>query len=182
MLAFQVAFVAGICATSRVLALWQTPEARAEDRHFVRRCSAIAVGALAVASAGWVAAIGLALNTLVDPNDATLAIGTAIMVASTIAAAGLLSRLRVNSDDEAASSATLNVGLLGLGEHVIGIIRDRPLVSCAFVAIVASFWAMVHAEATFSGALPWGIVQAAAVVIGFVLLGPTLGLRRSRAA
>ena len=39
--------------------------------------------------------------------------------------------------------------------------------------------AMSHAETTLSGAVPWGVAQAAGVVLGFVLLGPSLGLRAS---
>ena len=41
---------------------------------------------------------------------------------------------------------------------------------------------MSHAETTVTGALPWGIAQAVAVIGGFVLLGPALDLRRTRAA
>lgn len=37
--------------------------------------------------------------------------------------------------------------------------------------------AMMHAETTVSGALPWGVAQGAAVVGGYLLLGPTLELR-----
>lgn len=36
---------------------------------------------------------------------------------------------------------------------------------------------MMHAETTVSGALPWGVAQGAAVVGGYLLLGPTLELR-----
>jgi hypothetical protein len=43
--------------------------------------------------------------------------------------------------------------------------------------VVATTAAMVHAETTALDALPWGAAQAIAVVLGFVLLGPTLGLR-----
>jgi len=34
-------------------------------------------------------------------------------------------------------------------------------------------------ETTCTGALPWGIIQAATVVVAFILLGPALGLRRA---
>jgi hypothetical protein len=39
---------------------------------------------------------------------------------------------------------------------------------------------MTHAETTFTGALPWGLIQAATVVLAFLILGPALGLRRAR--
>jgi hypothetical protein len=41
---------------------------------------------------------------------------------------------------------------------------------------------MSHAETTFTGALPWGVVQAGAVLFGFFLLGPALGLREPHPA
>lgn len=43
--------------------------------------------------------------------------------------------------------------------------------------LLAAAGAMSHAETTFAAALPWGALEAAAVVAGFTVLGPQLGLR-----
>ncbi len=59
--AFQVALVAGVSSASRVAASWRAPGVRAHSRAFVRRCSILAVAALAVAALGWLATMALAL-------------------------------------------------------------------------------------------------------------------------
>jgi hypothetical protein len=40
--------------------------------------------------------------------------------------------------------------------------------------------AMARAETTVWAALPWGIAEVVAIVLGFVLLGPMLELRATR--
>ncbi len=57
---------------------------------------------------------------------------------------------------------------------------DHPVVACVTTAILAAASAMLHAETTALGAIPWGVAEAAAVVAAFLLIGPSLGLRRGR--
>jgi hypothetical protein len=181
-LAFQVAVVAGVCAASRALATWRAPAVRGEDRAFVRRCAATSTGALGVAATGWSITLGLALSRLTDPNRAAAAIGGAIMIGAAAIAIATILRLRVNPSDDATDAQPNAAGLFGLAERAIGLIRGHPVVSCTAVAALSAWPAMTHAETTFAGALPWGVTQAATVVLAFVVLGPALGLRRPHPA
>jgi hypothetical protein len=181
-LAMQAALVAGICATSRAVARWHAAETSSDDRRFVHRCSIVSLGALTAATSAWVANLGLASNTMANANKPTLAIGAAIMILAVIMALVILTRLPINPFDDPPAEHANGIGVLGLGEDLIGIVRSHPVVSCVAAALVTGGLAMSHAETTFTGALPWGVVQAGAVLIGFALLGPALGLRETHAA
>jgi hypothetical protein len=180
-LAFQIAFVAGVCAASRAAALWRSRDVRAVDRSFVRRCTAIGVGALAVAATGWATAVGFSLDRLTHTNTLTLAIGLAAMISAAIAGGVFVTALRVNAADEwvVNDSDEQWAGVLGFGERAMETVRHYPLVACGVVAAISATSAMAHAETTFTGALPWGIAQVVAVIGAFVLLGPALQLRHN---
>jgi hypothetical protein len=181
-LAFQVAVVAGICAASRALSRWRSSAGRGADRQFVRRCAIISTGALGVAAAGWATTMALAVGQFADPNRATLLAGAVLMVCSAGVAIAATVRLQVNPTDADASAPDETTGLSGIGELVIEHVRRHPVASCAAFAALSVVPAMTHAETTVAGALPWGVMQAAAVVLGFIVLGPSLGLRDSRRA
>jgi hypothetical protein len=97
-------------------------------------------------------------------------VGAALGIAATY-------RLGVNPADEFGDDNATRGGFAGIGEACIGFVRRHPVVSCAAIAVVSIFPAMSHAETTLAGALPWGLIQAGTVVLGFVVLGPALGLR-----
>jgi hypothetical protein len=181
-LAFQVAVVAGVCAASRALAVWRTPAARGDDRAFVRRCTTISTGALGVAATGWAVTLGLALDRLSDPNWVGAAVGGAVMIGAAAVAIATTQRLRMNASDAVIGAHPNTDGMFGLAEQAIGLVRRHPVVSCVTVAALSAWPAMAHAETTFTGALPWGVSQAATVVLAFVVLGPALGLRRPHPA
>jgi hypothetical protein len=181
-LAFQIAVVAGMCAAARALARWRTSARRGADRQFVRQCTVISTGALGVAAVGWASTMSLALNRLVDPNRATLAIGGVIMVCAAGTAIAAAHRLQVNPSDDADDRPDDTSRFLGVGERVIEFVRAHPVASCGGAAALSVWPAMSHAETTLAGALPWGMAQAATVVMGFILLGPALGLRRPNRA
>jgi len=176
-LAFQLAVVAGICAVSRALAAWRAAT-RGEDRQFVRSAAMISTSALGVAATGWAITVGLAVNRLAHPNTAAAVGGGAIMLGAAILAIAVTLRLRVNPSADVTGANTEGRDWFGVGERGIGLVRRHPIVSCTAVAALSSVPAMAHAETTFVGALPWGLTQAAAVVLAFVVLGPTLELRR----
>ena len=180
--ALQVACVAGVCAAARVIARWRTSEVRAHSRQLVRRCSVISIAALAACAAGWLLTMGLAYRSLTEPNALTLGVGAGIMVVGAAVAGVLIAHLDVNDRDDAPEPATDREPVLGFGEQLINGARRHPVVSCGGIALAGAVSAMAHAETTIAGALPWGVSQAAAVVVGFVLLGPALGLRRERLA
>jgi hypothetical protein len=104
-LAFQVAVVAAICATSRTIALWRTPTPRGDDRQFVRRAATISTSALGVAAMGWAITLGLAVNRLSHPNTAPAVVGGAIMIGAATLALATTRHLRVNASDNAARHA-----------------------------------------------------------------------------
>ena len=179
-LAFQVAVVAGFCAASRALALWRSPAAR--DRQFVRRCAIISTGSLGVAAAGWAITLVLAFNRVQHPNSAVGLFGAAFMIGGAGAAIVATYRLRVNPSDDLSDAYVDTNVVLGLGENLIGFVRNHPAASCLTAAALSAWPAMAHAETTFTGALPWGLIQAATVVLAFAVLGPELGLCTPRTA
>jgi hypothetical protein len=179
----QVAVMAGACAASRTLGVWRDSRVSGHDRSFVRRCTITSMTALAAG------AVCLTANFVVDArhqaavNRNLLAAGAAVMFAA--AAAGLLIafRLQVNGEDELdpadnEPSSMTTPALLRVGEWVIGVVRRHPFVACSTVALASAAWKMWTAEApSVTAAIPWGIGEAAAVIVAFVLLGPLLGLR-----
>ncbi len=179
-LAFQIAVVAGICAASRALALWRSPTTRGQDRQFVGRCATVSTAALGVAAASWATALGLELNRLAHRNTATGVAGAAAMIGAAGAAMVIAWRLRINPFDDSGDARDDTNSVFGLGERALGLVRVHPVTSCLAVAALSGWAAMVHAETTFTGALPWGLTQVATVVLAFAALGPTLGLRTPR--
>jgi hypothetical protein len=177
--ALQVAITAGFCGGARVLAVWRSAAASGPARAFVRRCILVSMVALVAGVAS------LALNFVLDARRSSLAhrgalaIGAAVMIVG--AAAGLVTarRLRVNaSDEDDGVRGAESPPLLRAGDTTITLVHHHPVVACGAVMLAASAWAMSRAEAaSVIAALPWGAGEAAAVVLGFVVLGPLLGLR-----
>ena len=60
---------------------------------------------------------------------------------------------------------------------MVGVVQAHPSWSCGVVALGAAMGAMVHAETSLVSALPWGAAEAVAVMAGYCLLGPWLGMR-----
>ena len=178
-LAFEVAFVAGVCAAARALARWGVSVASSSDRDVVRRCSVVSTTALGIAAVAWCAAMALAGGRLGHPNATTLTLGGAVMLLSAGVAVVVVHRLPMNLQDESPSPSEGSAGTLVLAERLIDVVRHHPVLACVVFASLSAVPAMSHAETTLSGAVPWGVAQAASVVLGFVLLGPLLGLRAS---
>ncbi len=181
-LAFQVAVVAGICAASRAIAVYRTPTPCGDDRQFVRRAAGISTAALGVAAAAWVITLGIAVDRLANPNMAAAVSGAVMMIAAATLAITMTYRLRVNPSDHAADASVDPSGIFAIGERFVTGVRRHPVLSCTAFAALAAWPAMAHAETTFTGALPWGITEAATVIIAFVVLGPVLGLRQRQPA
>ena len=120
-------------------------------------------------------------DRLVDPNTATLVAGSALMIAAASFADLRVRYLNVNAlDDDTTAAFRADVSsAFAWGERAIGVVRRHPVASCAVAAALTAIPAMSHAETTLSGATPWGLLQGASVVLGFIVLGPTLGLRES---
>jgi hypothetical protein len=181
-LALQTAIVAGARGASRVLAVGRGPAARAADRRLVHRCAVTCIGALCITAIGWSACIGLAAGSLGHPNRATLAAGAVLMMSVAAIATVATTRLDVNPDDDATDAQTCGRGAFALGERAFDLVRRHQITACAALAAIAAPTAMSHAETTVAAAIPWGVLQTAAVVLGFVLLGPSLGLRETGTA
>jgi hypothetical protein len=181
-LAFQVAVVAGMCAASRTVAIHRAPVAPSHDRQYVRLAANISTGAAAIAAAGWTITLAIAVHRLTRPNTAAAMIGGAIVVAAASVGIAATRRLRVNASDSPAGADAEPAGVFNIGERCIALVTLHPVESCTAVAALSIWPAMAHAETTFTAALPWGIAQAAAVIIAFMVLGPVLELRHPHAA
>ena len=177
-IAFQVAVVAGFCGASRALATWHRPVVRANDREFVRRAALLSTGALGAAALCWSVTLGIAIARAHHVAILGTAFGTVVMMGSGAVAILTTTRLSVRSADETPEDPGPQPSLLTLGEHVIAFVRDHPVITCSVVTSLATWTAMTHAETSVAGALPWGIAQATAVIVGFQVLGPRLELRR----
>ena len=179
-IAFQVAVIAGVCSASRVMATWRTSATSGSSRLYVRRCTVMSMTALLsgvfAMTANFIFEIirGSYINKL-----ALILGGISMFVAASV---GLLNalRLKVNPDFEDAETSVVPAYIVfSLGDSVLEVVRRFPILSCLFVTSIATAWTMRHTEATtFTGSLPWGIAEAASVVVGFLLLGPTLELRK----
>jgi hypothetical protein len=180
-LGLQFAFVAGLRVLARVGACWRTSPCAA-DHMLIRRAGAVFVGGLAAATGGWTVALAGAMDRQPDARPVPFVVGIAVMLSATIVAGMAMMHRRVEPEDEPAwvrpDSATGSVH--GVAERVIQQSSRRPLTVCAGVAVLAALSAMSHAETTVAGALPWGGIEAAAVIAGFVFLGPMLELRSRR--
>lgn len=178
-IAFQVAVISGACGASRAVARWGTSATSGRDREFVRRCSIISMAAL---SAG---VLAVTINMFLDARQASHANGIALAAGATVmivaATAGLVTAMHLDvnaADDDVEAGGSGSPALLMIGEALISLVHRFPVLSCAAATLAATTWAMSQAEtATIVGSLPWGISEAAAVIAGFVLLGPALGLR-----
>ncbi len=181
-LAFQVAVVAGVCAASRAVAGARAPIVRGDDRQFVRRAATVSTAALGLAAVSWAITLGNGIDRLAHPDTAAAVLGVSIMLGAAIVAIGTTCRLRVNSADDTDDAPADPLLLFNLGEQLVAVVRRHPVSSCAVVAALSVWPAMTHAETSFAGALPWGITQAAAVVVAFIVLGPVLELREPHPA
>ena len=178
-IAFQFALVAGGCAASRALATWQVSAISGASRSFVRRCTLVSMTALLAGASTMTVNFFFDAQHSKGANGISLAVGALLMVIA--AGFGLFGvwRLKVNAlDDDPDANAFRTRGLYVFGESAVGCVRRYPASACTIVAIAATAWIMSHAEtATLVGSLPWGSAEFASVVAGFLILGPTLGLR-----
>lgn len=181
-LAFQVAVVAGMCAASRAVARSRAAIAHRDDRRFVRRATIVSTIALGVAAASWATTLWIGVERLTHPDTAATVMGGAIMLGAAMLAIAAAYRLRVNAADESGAAPTDPPLLFNLGEESVAVVRRHPVLSCTAVAALSVWPAMAHAETSVAGALPWGIAQAVAVVVAFVVLGPVLELRQPHVA
>lgn len=183
-LAFQVAVTAGARGASRAIATWRISAPAGLDRALVRRCTITSTAALV--SGAVFLTTNFVLTAQYSPNarGVALATGAVTMAVSSIAGLALALRLNVNADDNNDETDGAHTPqLLQLGETAISLATRHPLVSCSTVTVAATAWAMTNAEAHgFTGALPWGIGEALAVVTAFMILGPSLGIRRARSS
>lgn len=177
-LGLQFAFVAGLRVLARVGACWRTTLCAA-DHMLVRRAGAVFVGGLAVATGGWTVALAGAIDRQPDAHPVPFVVGIAVMLSATTGAGVAMMHRRVQPDGETSPSRAgpPEGSVHGVAERVIQQSGRRPLTVCAGVAVLAALSAMSDAETTVAGALPWGGIEAAAVIAGFVFLGPMLELR-----
>ncbi len=180
-LAVQVALVSGLCGASRICSRWKSLESSGRDRVYVRRAMLISLRSLAL---GVVAiSSNLLFDAIHNKNSNRMVIALSILVMISVAATGLLklSRIKINSLFELEESAITPIPrVFTLGETIIGVIKVHPKVSLLCVATVAGLSAMNKAETnTLQQALPWGIAEVIATLLGFYLLGPVLNLRES---
>lgn len=175
----QVAIVAGLCAAVRAIAIWRSAASSGNNRLLVRRSSVISMNALLVASLFMAANFTLVILQSVNVNETSLICGSLVMVVA--AALGLYAtfNLRVNGSDEDPSAAIFHPPILfALGDRVLDLVRRYPVVSVVLATAAAFPWALGRAEETsLIASLPWGIAEAFSVIIGFLILGPALGLR-----
>jgi hypothetical protein len=182
----EVAVVAWLRGVARVLATRTSPALSVADRHLVRRCGAVSLSALTVAVGGWSTALVVSIWARYGGLDAGAFAALATMTTSV--ALGWLAwrRMRFNlHDDEpgrraitsASSASSESNGWSWAESVVLAAIRRLPFVVCAVAAIGSALWVLLNAEtSTVADAWPWAAAQAGAVVVGFVGLGPPLGL------
>jgi hypothetical protein len=177
-LGLQFAFVAGLRVLARVGACWRTAPCAA-DLVLVRRSGAVFLGGLAVATGGWMLALAGAIGRQPDARPVPFVVGIALMLTATIGAGVAMVHRHGTPEGETSPvrAGSAEGSVHGIAERVIQQSSRRPLTVCAGVAVLAALSAMSHAETTVAGALPWGGIEAAAVIAGFVLLGPMLELR-----
>lgn len=173
-LGLQFAVVAGVRVVARIAAVWGATPSDA-DQALVRRASLVFLGGLVVCIAGWTVAL---VGSDVRRHTTPVVGGAVVMLLATIIATVATLRRRVVPIGVAGSApGTAIRSRLAIAERAITMMGRRPSLTCAAVALVAAASAMSHAETTVGRALPWGVAEAAAVVAGFVLLGPCLEVR-----
>ncbi len=167
-LGMQVALVAGVRALARVAARWHTTPTAADHR-LVRRAGFVFSSGLTATALAWSVALATA-----GQAPLRCILGCAVMVvAALVVWSTSTGRLAPPDDVQSIPSGST----LGVAERALEWLSGRPRTWCTTVAVVAAVTAMPHAETTASGELAWGAIQAAAVVAGFIFLGPTLELR-----
>jgi hypothetical protein len=180
-LGLEFAFVAGLRLSVRAAACWRATPGHG-DQLLLRRAMAVFGAGLAVAAGGWTVVMADVLGGSSNRRTATLVAGMVMMIGAAIVAGIVLARQHPHGQGEPwmPESVATDRSILGAAERAVRWIGVRPRTTCAVVAIVAGLGAMANADTTVGRALPWGIVQAAAVVAGFVLLGPALQLRATQ--
>ena len=181
-LGLEFAFVAGLRLSVRAAARWRTTPSQS-DQFLLRRAMVVFGVALAVAAVGWTVVMADVLGESSNRRAATLVAGMVMMIGAAGVAGVALTLQRLHGQGEPPSMpepVTTHRSILGAAELGVGWVGRFPRTTCAVVAIAAALGAMANADTTVRGALPWGIAQAAAVVAGFVLLGPALQLRAPR--
>jgi hypothetical protein len=183
MLALQVGVVAGVCAASRVAASWRRPEVPVADRRFVLRSAALSIAAASAGAAAWVAAEALGPASW-GGWRVGLVLAAVAEVGGVCAAAAVVGRVRINVTDEATDPGPVvsRSDVLGLGEWAIALVRRHQVVACGAATVVAAYGAMSRAETTLLASIPFGVAEAVAVVVGFLHVGPMLGLRERHRA
>lgn len=181
-IAFQVALVAGLCGLFRALASWSTSESSGSQRAQVRRCAIISLVALMSGVVALTTNFVFAANRGTGTNRIAFIMGSIAMLISAGVGLFYTFTLQVNDGDEdQVLHSILGHKFLTLGESALNLIRRFPVLSCSSVTALSVVWVMAHAESTsFFAAYPWGVAQAIAVVIGFLVLGSKLGLRGDR--
>ena len=182
-LGLQFAFVAGLRVLVRAGARWRaTPHPG--DQLLLRRAAVVFVAGLAVAACGWTVVLADVLGGLSNRRAATLVAGMVAMISATVIAGVAMARQRPRGQGEISLPKPVATDRSVLGAAEVGVrwISHRPRMTCTAVAIVSGLTAMTNADTTVRGALPWGVIEAAAVVAGFVLLGPALELRATESA
>ena len=177
-LGLQFAFVAGLRVLVRAGARWRaTPHPG--DRLLLRRAMVVFGIGLAVAAFGWTVVLADVLDGSSNRRSATLVAGMVIMIGAATVATVVLARQHLRGQGELSlpEPVATDRSIPGAAEVAVRWVGRHPGVTCTTVAIAAGLTAMANADTTVLGSLPWGIVQAAAVVAGFVLLGPALQLR-----
>lgn len=184
-LGLEFAFVAGLRVVARASARWRTTP-RPTDQLLLRRAAIVFVAGLAVAAAGWTVVLAEVLAGSSNRRAIPLAVGIVVMVGATIVASVVTARQRTQvTGAEPLAPPEPDVAdhmVFGAAERAVRWINHHPRSTCAAAAILTGLAAMSHAETTALGALPWGATQAAAVIAGFVLVGPTLELREAKSA
>lgn len=183
LISVQVALVAGICGASRTLSLWKSLENSGSDRTFIKRALKISLLALQVGVAAFSANFILDSIQNKNPNGTALILSVVVMNAGSIGGLAALTKLRINSSFVAQESYSIHSPkILSIGEGAIGAIKRHPTTPLLFIAILSGLSGMNKAEtSTLQQALPWGAAEVLATVLGFLLLGPYLGLREPRA-
>jgi hypothetical protein len=177
-LAAQVAVVALGRGVSLAVALRRDPHPAQADETMFGRAIQVSIAASAATAVGWVGALLTAAHRGAISGGSTLVAGIVVIAIGVISAAFVVAqRTRITNTAETRKSVAPSPGSLFVGERIIGFVRLHPITAAVATSVLAAAMAMWHAETTLSGSLVWGFAEIGAVVAGFLLLGPLLGLR-----
>ena len=179
----QVALVAGLRLAARVLDRHDSTLASMADRQLVTTSSRLLAGSLSLSAVGLAVALGLVeLQSSSTRTSALLAMG-GIALGLLVAGTGMVRSCapdRATAGPEETTGRPMSArGVFGLAERGVELIAAFPAVFVPLAAVAGGLAAMSHAETTVLGAVPWGVGEAVATVVGFAVLGPLLGLRRT---